>query len=240
MDISNSKFSSLFFTRNSDSVFHAGLLFRKYGNVPTSVLEFLFFAQTPKSGAVFWLTFLENYNQQFEFVEKWFSELKDIKDEFDWNFKRAQLRSKFILYTPVNTEKALMAFKDEPQVYQTIRNTGIIWNNCISTLTGATYFPEKTTLKYELWDILLSLKNGEEPLIQVTEKHIEAFEQLIFHRSNNTFLKTHHLELSKNSEEKEYIEYLEKSLESWMRKNKLAQSLIKKPIGEKIKSIFKI
>lgn len=240
MDISDSKFSTLFFTRNSDPVFHAALLFKKYGNVPTSVLEFLFFSQQPKNGAVYWLTFLDNYNQQYEYVENWLSELVNVNNESDWNYHRAKLRSKFILFKRVNTEKALAAFKDEAQVQKTIKNTGIIWNNCLTILEDVEYFPEKTPTKFELWSILLSIKNGIESPIIANEKHLEVFQQIIFQRSNQSFLKTYNLAIQQNSEDQKSVNYIEKSIETLIRKNNMEASLNKKTIGEKIKNIFKI
>lgn len=240
MDISDEKFAKLFFTRSGDSVFHSALMFNKYGNIPTSVLEFIFFAHTPKAGAVFWLTFLENYNQQYEFVNNWLSDLKNITDEFDWNFQRAKMRSKFLLFQTVNTERALIAFKDEPNVTTHIKNAGIIWNNCIHILNEAEYFPEKTPTKFELWKILLSIKDGTESPIVATEKHLEQFKQIMFHRSNSTLIKKYGLNIAKSSEDQKYIDYFEKAIETLIKKNNLEKELTKKTIGEKIKSILKI
>ncbi len=240
MDISEEKFANLFFTRSADSVFHSALMFHKYGNIPTSVLEYLFFAQTPKTGAVFWLTFLENYNEQYDFVKNWFSDLKNINDEFDWNFQRAKLRSKFILFQTVNTEKAITVFKDEPIVTTQIRNAGIIWNNCIHILSESEYFPEKTPIKFELWKILISIKDGTESQIVATEKHLEQFRQIIFQRSNSPLIKKYLLNINNGSEERKYIDYFEKALETLINKNNLSKELNKKTIGEKIKDIFKV
>lgn len=226
------EFNKIFFPRNNDRVYQLALMFTKYGSARNDVLEYLFFAnhEAIVSG-VNLLSFLEQFNENFNYTLNWIKDLTNVNNEADWVVHRSKLITKFCFYKDINAKKALEKFQNETRVFVAIRNASILWNNFVNNIEYIKYAPEPK-ITWELWDILKSIEQYKRLEVAVNDSHLNHFSSILKNRANDEFCKNN--KIGYEAENKEDLEEMTKKIGLLLFKGGLENKLTHKVNEKKI------
>lgn len=233
------EFNKKLFIRNDDDAFKIAVMFTRYGQIPKSYQEVLFFANKDiVKGGVNFLAFTEMYNETISYVDNWILGLDALKDEFDWEFHRSKLLTRFLTQKRIQYESV---YEELGKTYEStaniLRNALILWSNGICWAEESSYKHTASPKLWELWDILVKYREGLLEEIKGSEKHHKEFQKLIKYRNTNEFYKDRQERLIDHPDLFKEVEKIEKDLEIIFFKDKLSKEI---PIISAIKKRLKI
>ena len=233
----NLDFNKKFFSKSNAYIYKLALMFTKYGSTQMDVMEFLFFARKDAIiEDVNWLTFLEDFNEKYAFVNKWIQELDNIRDEDDWYFHHSSLKTKFLNCSTIKQE-AYMAdtkkYKEEKRVYMAINNGCVLWNNMVYGMQNAEYL-RGSDRSWLLWDTLLKIRDKNDNFKHQDGSIIDEFDKIMHHRKVDGFYIKHNM--AYNGKE-DYVCEMRKNIQTVLSKYNLENSL---SVKDTLKKIFKI
>lgn len=190
MEINNENryaFNRAFFVRNDDLVFKIAVMFSRYQKIDLAVQETLFFCNNSiVIGKVNYLAFTEMFNETLEYTKKWIIDLDSVKDEFDWEFHRSKLLTRFSTQKPIDIKKVIdLLSENHKKVANSIRNTSILWNNAIYFSELEEYSKRDNKL-WKLWNCLSKYNKGDSD-IEVDTQYLKIFKNVSYYRNENDF-----------------------------------------------------
>lgn len=233
----NLDFNKKFFAKSNAYIYKLALMFTKYGSTQMDVLEFLFFARKDAIvDNVNWLTFLEDFNDKYAFVNKWIQDLDNVLTEDDWFFHHHHLKTKMLNCAPMRQEayiEAIKKFKEEKRVSASINNGCVLWNNMVYGINNAEYL-KGSDKSWLLWDTLLKIRNGRDDFQKQDSSIIDEFDKIMHHRKMDDFYIKHNM--AYNGKE-DYVCEMRKNIQTVLSKYNLENSL---SVKDTLKKIFKI
>jgi hypothetical protein len=232
----NLDFYKKFFVRNDDTAFKIAIMFSQYSKIDTSRQSLLFYANKDivKKGVNF-LTFTDMFNETLAYTNNWLLDLESVKDEFDWEFHRSKLLTRFSTQRLIDFQSVYEKLWDaDKSTANLIRNISILWNNSIHLVNENSYRNTASPKLWELWDILVKYNKGDYDNIKGDEWHQKEFKNVIKYRNQNAFYKDRQATLEQDAD---LVEKVQKGLDSIMFKDILAKEL---PIISTIRKRLKI
>ncbi len=186
------------------------------------------------------LAFSEMFNETYDYIEKWVLGLDMLVDEFDWQFHRSNLLTRFAKQELISYGDDFFIHnlngleKNNKDLFKFVRNKVIQWDNSIYFSRKGVYVPNK---KHEIWDLWNCLKYYKEKNINNIKGNynlLDVFDVTIARRKDG-FYKELHAEI-KDKEDLILIDEVREDLKKLLQKNKLDLCLEKvKQIGRSIK-----
>jgi len=232
-------FNRCFFVRNDDQIFKAAVMLSRFPEISQVTQEILFFANKKIiKDNMNYLAYTEMFNETILYARNWLLELDLLKDEFDWEFHRSKLATRFNLMQPIESKDNLLQHMEKNGHKREgiiIYNSMVSWNNAIYYGRNDKYKDNSNSKKWELWNILVKYKNDKIDQISGDKSHLKELKEVIKYRKEDKFFSDQHATLS--NENLAQIDKLENALSTIILKEELTKEI---PIISSIKKIFKL
>jgi hypothetical protein len=203
----------------------------RFPEISQTKQELLFFANKKAIKDNFnLLAYTEVFNETLNYTTKWILELDNVKDEFDWEFHRSKLLTRFVLATPImnidyvlNQLEKNMNSNDFHIIKGTMVSTSVAWNNAIYYARNDQYKDESNPQTWELWEIINHYKNDNLDAISANKKHLKEFSKIIKYRKNDNFFDGQRVNLT--DKDLRLIEELENKLSKVIFKEELTKEI---------------
>lgn len=184
-------FNRALFVRNDDNAYKIAVMFSRFPEISQARQEILFFANKKiiKDNINF-LAYTELFNENLKYTNNWLLELDMLKDEFDWEFHRSKLITRFALKDTINNTKEIMEYmKNNGHTNDgiLIHNTAVAWNNGVLRAKNDKYKDNSDARAWELWEILIKYKNDNLNAITGDKKHLKELSEIIQYRKEDKF-----------------------------------------------------
>jgi hypothetical protein len=220
-------FNRAIFVRNDDNAYKIAVMFSRFPEISKARQEILFFAhKSLMRNNINFLTYTELFNETLNYTNNWLLELDNLKDEYDWEFHRSKLLTRFSLKSTIDDTVQIMEFmKNQGHTNEgiLIHNTAVSWNNGIYYAKKDKYKDNSDSTTWELWDIIKKYKKGDLDTISGNKQHLKELRKLIKYRKQDKFFDDHRSTLT----DKDFgmIEELENTLSKIIFKEELTKEI---------------